>query len=276
MLRGDRTRNKLRKTSNRLRTILKSWRTCILLAFLGACAGIQYHLDFIRITTGRILTDLPSTLYYSSWVFSGLFFPAVVASFCGIGILVEKFPNVTLHPLPGPLEKHATTESAITQAILTGAILGLFLMVLIPVSDLFITVVSNNDVGSLVDRIDSYKAFLIACSAGIIEELQYRLGLMTLFLYLGTIFTRETYPGRGVFWAANLLAVVPFGLLHLYNVIALGGSLTPAVVGIVLVWNGVAGLGFGLLYWKKGLAAAITGHITMDIFLKVLAPLIFV
>lgn len=39
-----------------------------------------------------------------------------------------------------------------------------------------------------------------------------------------------------------------------------------------LVGNGVPGLIFGWLYWRKGLIAAMVCHATTDIIMKVILP----
>jgi hypothetical protein len=45
--------------------------------------------------------------------------------------------------------------------------------------------------------------------------------------------------------------------------------LTPLVTARALLLNGMGGLGFGRLYWKRGLPAAMPAHFTADIVLHV-------
>ncbi len=51
--------------------------------------------------------------------------------------------------------------------------------------------------------------------------------------------------------------------------------LSPAVVARALVLNGVGGVVFGWLYWRRGLLAAMVAHFSADVVLHVLAPLLF-
>lgn len=48
--------------------------------------------------------------------------------------------------------------------------------------------------------------------------------------------------------------------------------LTSIVVVRALVLNGIAGLLFGWLYWRRGLEAAVIAHFATDIVLHVLLP----
>ena len=53
-----------------------------------------------------------------------------------------------------------------------------------------------------------------------------------------------------------------------------------ALVGALLLFlstllgNGIGGMVFGWLYWKRGLIAAVTAHFAADIVLYVMAPVI--
>ncbi|MCK7526806.1 MAG: hypothetical protein MZV64_59015 [Ignavibacteriales bacterium] len=49
--------------------------------------------------------------------------------------------------------------------------------------------------------------------------------------------------------------------------------LTPLVITRAIVLNGLAGIGFGWLYWKRGLEFAMIAHFSADIVLHVLLAL---
>lgn len=122
-------------------------------------------------------------------------------------------------------------------------------------------------------RIAPWQGFLASFYGGIVEEILLRLGLMTLFVWAGAKLARTNQPGAGIMWTANLLAAVLFGLGHLPATAALL-PLTPLVVTRALVLNGLAGLVFGWLYWRKDLLAAIVAHFSADLVLHVLAPML--
>lgn len=106
---------------------------------------------------------------------------------------------------------------------------------------------------------------------GIAEELQMRLFLMTLLVWLATGFgRRRAHPA--VFWGAIVIAAVLFGAGHLPAAAKIWG-LGEIVVVRTIVLNAIAGLAFGWLYWKRGIEMAMLAHFSADIVLHVLAPL---
>jgi len=120
----------------------------------------------------------------------------------------------------------------------------------------------------------AWKGFLASFYGGIAEELLLRLFLMSLLAWLGRFVskTQEGKPTNSVFWIANILAAVLFGLGHL-PATAMIIPLTPLVITRAIVLNGLAGVAFGWLYWKRGLEAAIISHFAADIILHVLLAL---
>lgn len=120
----------------------------------------------------------------------------------------------------------------------------------------------------------AWQGFLASFYGGISEEVMLRLFVMSLLAWLGSFIskTAEGKPTSAVFWTANILAAVLFGLGHLpatANLI----PLTPLVITRAIVLNGLAGVAFGWLYWKRGLESAIVAHFSADIVLHVLLAL---
>ncbi len=120
----------------------------------------------------------------------------------------------------------------------------------------------------------AWQGFLASFYGGIAEEIMLRLFVMSLLAWLGSFVSRTTEgkPTSAVFWIANILAAVLFGLGHL-PATALLIPLTPLVITRAIVLNGLAGIGFGWLYWKRGLEFAMIAHFSADIVLHVLLAL---
>jgi membrane protease YdiL (CAAX protease family) len=97
---------------------------------------------------------------------------------------------------------------------------------------------------------------------------------MSFFVWLGRFISRtvDGKPTAGVFWIANILAAVLFGLGHLPALTTLV-PITPLVIAREVVLNGLLGIVFGWLYWKRGLEAAMISHFSADIVLHVLLAL---
>ena len=98
-----------------------------------------------------------------------------------------------------------------------------------------------------------------------------RFGLMSvLALALRAVWRRRDADlPPAVFWIANILAALLFGLGLLPATTALV-PLTAAVVLRAIVLNGVAGIVFGVLFRRYGLEWAMVSHFGADIVLHVI------
>jgi len=158
--------------------------------------------------------------------------------------------------------------SVLVGVVAAGLIIALDLLVFAPLASAGVS-------GSAVGNPPAWQGLLASFYGGITEELLMRLFLMSLLVWLLGLVWRSA-PGRpaaGAFWVANAATAVLFGLGHLPTTAALV-PLTPAVVGRAIILNGIAGVGFGYLYWKKGLESAMLAHFSADIVLHVLTPLL--
>jgi hypothetical protein len=152
-----------------------------------------------------------------------------------------------------------------------------------------------------------WKGLLASASAGVNEEIWFRLGVMTALVAGGMALLRRGARKRapegdvdvdvdevgsmtaggteappvdtgevavppGLLWVANAIAALLFGALHLPQASMIAG-LSPPVVAFTLIGNGIAAMAFGVLYWKHGLLSAMVAHFSTDIVLHVIAPL---
>ena len=125
-----------------------------------------------------------------------------------------------------------------------------------------------------------WKGFAASFYGGIAEEIQLRLFLLS-FVALGIRYVVRLISGprhgigltTSVFWAANIIAALIFGLGHLPATAELM-PLTPLVIARAIVLNGVVGLVAGYLYWRRGIEMAMLCHFSADIVLYVLLPLL--
>ena len=120
----------------------------------------------------------------------------------------------------------------------------------------------------------AWKGFLASFYGGIAEEILLRLFVMSFFVWLGRFIskTSDGKPTSAIFWIANILAAVLFGLGHLPTV-ALLVPLTSLVIARTVLLNGVIGVVCGWLYWKRGLESAMISHFSADLVLHVLLAL---
>ena len=93
---------------------------------------------------------------------------------------------------------------------------------------------------------------------------------MSLLIWISMKISKQKYPSQiGIVF--SILVDVIFGLGHL-PVTASLIEITPLVVIRAIVFNGIGGVVFGWLFWKKGLESAMIAHFTADIFLLTLLP----
>ena len=149
--------------------------------------------------------------------------------------------------------------------ILSGVLIILLSFLFTPVSSIF----QNAEIS-----VPLWKGFLASFYGGIGEEILLRLFLMTLVVWI--IFKiKKTADGKPTdigIWLAIIISAVIFGLGHLPITCTLT-SITPLIIVRAVLLNGVGGIIFGWLYWKKGLESAMIGHFSADIVLHVMFPL---
>jgi hypothetical protein len=118
------------------------------------------------------------------------------------------------------------------------------------------------------DVVPLWVGFGQALSAGVGEELLFRLGLMSVLV----AFVRRIMPGDvdhpsdSVMWTALSLTAVIFTAVHG----APGGGAEDATLLVaepMQILRLVGGGLFGWLFWQYGLEAAVTAHFTYDVVL---------
>lgn len=118
-----------------------------------------------------------------------------------------------------------------------------------------------------------WKTLLASLYGGIVEEILMRLFLVSLFAWLaGKIFKQtEVIKNNWIMWGTIIAAAILFGLGHLPITSSIT-AITPIVIARAIILNGIGGLVFGWLYWKKGLTYAMACHFTADIVLLTILP----
>jgi len=120
-----------------------------------------------------------------------------------------------------------------------------------------------------------WKALLASFYGGIAEEVLLRLFLVSLFVWIIFRIKKDKDGRPTVFgiWLSIILAAMLFGLGHLPATAQIT-NLTGIVIIRAIVLNGLGGIIFGWLYWKKGLESAVIAHFTADIILHIITPFV--
>jgi membrane protease YdiL (CAAX protease family) len=114
--------------------------------------------------------------------------------------------------------------------------------------------------------------FVLALESSILEELFFRLFLMSGLVWLFSRAWRnppgDHAPNIGM---ALFLSSFAFAAAHVPAWLAATHANVP-LIGGVLALNGLAGLVLGILYWRKGIEAAIFAHFAADVIVQALGP----
>lgn len=149
-------------------------------------------------------------------------------------------------------------------SIISGLVVGLVIVLLN--SFLFSAV-------EITAKAPIWQGFLGAFYGGIAEEVLMRLFLMSLSIFILTKLFKLKKENRFAICFSIILVAVLFGLGHLPITSAIT-KIDTLVVVRAIVLNGVGGVLFGWLYWKKGLESAIISHFCADLILLVALPLL--
>ncbi|MFV8827762.1 CPBP family intramembrane glutamic endopeptidase [Alkalihalobacterium sp. APHAB7] len=112
---------------------------------------------------------------------------------------------------------------------------------------------------------------------GVIEEVLIRLFLMSFIVWvLYKLFARaKTTIPHAFYWIAIVLAAIVFAVGHFPTTQVVFGELSSILIIRSLLLNGLFGVVFGYLYWRKGIEYAIFSHMTAHISMQLLFIPIF-
>lgn len=124
-------------------------------------------------------------------------------------------------------------------------------------------------VTSIIERPSKPFYAMVSFSAGITEEIMFRLGLMSLIIAVIQLFKKNSKPSTSVVWVGIIITAICFGLMHL-PLSKNFSNFTLVTVSATIIGNLITGSFFGWVYWKRGLLAAIIVHIVWDLVFHVI------
>ena len=157
-------------------------------------------------------------------------------------------------------------------ALLIGVVMGGFLL------GLLIFLASKEPLlrTRLAERANqpAWMPWALAVEASILEEIIFRLFLMSGVIWLATRILRakrRDQASPALVWTAIGISALAFGLVHLPSWMAAVHP-TLFLVASVLALNGSAGVVLGWIYWNWGIEAAILCHFAGDMMLQGIGP----
>ena len=205
-----------------------------------------------------IFTDL-TTIGVSSLILGAIlvFIGLWISSRANLGApLIARF--FSKKPIDKIIKRDAVISSVFLAAIVAFILLGLF-----EIQKEFYPVAHK------LSRPSKPFYVLVSFSAGISEEIMFRLGLMSLIITVIQFLKKADNPTNQTIWIGIIVSAIFFGLIHLplsKNFV----ELTPFTIGVTMIGNLITGTTFGWIFWKRGLLVAIISHIAFDLVFHVI------
>jgi hypothetical protein len=127
--------------------------------------------------------------------------------------------------------------------------------------------------GPGLDNPSTFECSLRCLSAALTEEILFRLGLMTLFVWVIRSIVSKPALDAPSLWAGNVLAALLFAAGHLPHMLTFGTP-GPRIVIPIVVFSSFAGTLMGWLYMRYGLIAASVAHFIADLVVHVIPRLL--
>lgn len=173
-----------------------------------------------------------------------------------IGTVLYKKVNLEVPIIEGLVKRENLSQnnSILKSGLVWGIIAGILMMVLL-------FAIKGHLPEAYLNLGEKFKLHVLTrfLYGGITEELIMRFGLMTFLVWLISLITGHLNPK--IYWVAIIIAALLFGLGHFPIVFMMVESPSFILLSFILFANMIGGIIFGWLYWKKGLEAAIVGHI---------------
>ena len=182
------------------------------------------------------------------------------------GLLLSKKVGMGLPILQGTLEginQNKVLKSIIAPSVFWGVLAGILIILLSIPFNRLIPELSSSEVAPTI-----WKGFLASFYGGIAEEILLRLFVVSLIVWITFKIkkTADGHPTNFGIWLSIILSAIIFGIGHLPATAEMV-PLTGLVITRAILLNGIGGIIFGWLYWKKGLESAIIAHFSTDIVL---------
>jgi membrane protease YdiL (CAAX protease family) len=234
-----------------------------LLAALATAALFPYLLEIMPAALAKVRVPLP-LLILAQAAQAGLLLTALSL----IGLRMGHRVNLGSPWLRAMIARQPMENFPWKLSVLAGLVAGLAVIALSALIDPHLPAPLHAIAAT--PNASALNGFLASFYGGIGEELQLRLFLMTLIVWIWSKLAKST-PTNGVYWIAISIAALLFGAGHLPAATQVW-PLTTIVIARTIILNALAGMVFGWLYWRRGLEAAMLGHFSADMVLHVFAP----
>ena len=228
----------------------------LLTGWFGVLAGLPWTLAVLR--------DHPGTAWWWEAAGDALFYiPASAA----IGVWLGKKVGLG----SGLRELVSGTPGCwkpVRLALVPGTLVGLTLGVIQLISQ---NVMPKDVLIPALNNPNTFEWLLRCLSAALTEEIAFRFGLMSLFVWIIRAIVKRPAIHTPSLWIGNLLAALVFAAAH-FPQLELQRYGLSLLIPFVVSSSGV-GMIMGWLYMRYGLVSAITAHLVTDLMIYVIPRL---
>jgi hypothetical protein len=246
---------------------IKIWLTLVLAASISGLLVIPYSFEF----TGQSFPPLPEFLGIVLLAF--IQYVVQFALLAYLGLRISK--KIELEPTPLMAGK-TRLHDYLTISVVSGIAVGVSIVLL---NLLLKSIFVFPDIGVGTGNPGAFVGFLASFYGGIGEEVLLRLFFVPFLclLLIGVMkllrFAKSWQYTDNIMWVSVVIAAIVFGLGHLPGTAAIMPVTLPVIVRAVFL-NGIGGVVFGWLFFRKGLEFAMISHFSADIVLHVVLPLL--
>jgi Type II CAAX prenyl endopeptidase Rce1-like len=232
-------------------------------SLVGAASVLPYALRLLRSSASR----QPRTMSSAMMLLLSFLQTAILSAFAVcFGLLAAHVIGLGAPYIDAALT--GASDSAPAERMLkVAASLGVTMGALLLIADLLFLPYWPRALVDAARKTTLAENFLASFYGGFNEEFFMRLfGLSVLAWLLSFIWhTPNGFPTAAVFWTANAIMAVLFGMGHLPALKSLLGQIPPLMLTRTLLFNAPVGLVCGWLFWTYGIEAAVVAHFCTDI-----------
>ena len=250
------------------------WSLLLLLLLCAVC-GVGASFPFVLSLYADKLAEAPMPVPLVL-VLGLLQNSIILAVFIGVGLVLTAKAGLPGAPLIEDWRAGRSVgqrlRTLISPSLLTGVFVGVVVLLLFGL--LLRNELPQLPVGKAA-LMPVWKRLLLCFYGGLTEEILMRIFAFGFLIWLlrKILRTGNEAAGSKVFWTANILLALIFGLGHLGSVVPLMPVTFKIVLGALLL-NGVASVAFTGLYLRRGLEASILAHFVADFMIWVIGPAI--
>jgi hypothetical protein len=232
-------------------------------SLVGSAAVLPYGLRMLQGSAQK----KPLKMSISKLVLLSFLQGAVIFAIAtGVGLLAAHAIGLGAPYIEAALAGNGSVQ-AVVSMLQVSIILGVLAGAVLLLGDLLFLPYWPEALVETARKTTLWENFAASFYGGINEEILIRLlGLSALaWLFSRVWHTSAGLPTGTVFWIANVLMAILFGLGHLPALKNLIGEISPVMLARSLLLNAPVGLLCGWLFWTYGIEAAIVAHFSADV-----------